>query len=74
MEKGNGKKLSSRDEKYLHMSLNDNMWKVILYIGMPLAMYQMLSQIFAILDTMMAAHISKESVSAVTYLSQHRRA
>ena len=70
MEKGNGKKLSSRDEKYLHMSLNDNMWKVILYIGMPLAMYQMLSQIFAILDTMMAAHISKESVSAVAYLSQ----
>ena len=51
MEKGNGKNLSSRDEKYLHMSLNDNMWKVILYIGMPLAMYQMLSQIFAILDT-----------------------
>ena len=52
------------------MSLNDNMWKVILYIGTPLAMYQMLSQIFAILDTMMAAHISKESVSAVAYLSQ----
>lgn len=63
-------KLSSRDERYLHMSLNDSMWKVILYIGTPLAMYQMLSQIFAILDTMMAAHISKESVSAVAYLSQ----
>lgn len=63
-------KLNKRDERYLNMSLNDNMWKVILYIGTPLAMYQMLSQIFAILDTMMAAHISKESVSAVAYLSQ----
>ncbi|MBR6725207.1 MAG: hypothetical protein IKI79_07985, partial [Erysipelotrichaceae bacterium] len=62
-------KLNKRDERYLNMSLNDNMWKVILYIGTPLAMYQMLSQIFAILDTMMAAHISKESVSAVAYLS-----
>ena len=63
-------KLNKRDETYLKMSLNDNMWKVILYIGTPLAMYQMLSQLFAILDTMMAAHISKESVSAVAYLSQ----
>ena len=63
-------KLNKRDERYLNMSLNDNMWKVILYIGTPLAMYKMLSQIFAILDTMMAAHISKESVSAVAYLSQ----
>jgi len=63
-------KLNKRDERYLNMSLNDNMWKAILYIGTPLAMYQMLSQIFAILDTMMAAHISKESVSAVAYLSQ----
>ena len=63
-------KLNKRDERYLNMSLNDNMWKVIFYIGTPLAMYQMLSQIFAILDTMMAAHISKESVSAVAYLSQ----
>ena len=32
--------------------------------------YQMLSQIFTILDTMMAAHISEESVSAVAYLAQ----
>ena len=30
----------------------------------------MLSQIFTILDTMMAAHISEESVSAVAYLAQ----
>ena len=63
-------KLSSKDEKFLNMSLNGNMMKVVLYVGFPLALYQMLSQIFAVLDTMMAAHISKESVSAVAYLSQ----
>ncbi len=62
--------LSKRDEKYLQRSLNDTMWKVVLMIGTPLALYQGLQQIFSILDTMMAAHISKESVSAVAYLSQ----
>ena len=62
--------LSKRDERYLNRSLNDTMWKVILMIGTPLALYQGLQQVFSILDTMMAAHISKESVSAVAYLSQ----
>lgn len=62
--------LSKRDEKFLEKSLNGTMWKVILMIGTPLALYQGLQQIFSILDTMMAAHISKESVSAVAYLSQ----
>lgn len=62
--------LTKKDEKFLAQSLNGPMWKVILMIGTPLAMYQMLSQVFTVLDTMMAAHISKESVSAVAYLSQ----
>ena len=62
--------LTNKDKKFLDRSLNGPMWKVILMIGTPLALYQMLSQIFSVLDTMMAAHISKESVSAVAYLSQ----
>ena len=62
--------LNSRDKHYLDMSLNAPMWKVVLYIGTPLALYQGLAAIFTILDTMMASHISKESVSAVAYLAQ----
>ena len=62
--------LTKKDEKFLERSLNGTMWKVILMIGTPLALYQGLTQVFTILDTMMAAHISKESVSAVAYLSQ----
>ena len=62
--------LTKKDEKFLEQSLNAPMWKVILKVGTPLALYQGLSQLFIILDTMMAAHISKESVSAVAYLSQ----
>ena len=54
------------------MSLNAPMWKVVLYVGTPLALYQGLAALFMILDTLMASHISKESVSAVAYLSQLR--
>ena len=62
--------LNSRDRYFLDMSLNAPMWKVVLYIGTPLALYQGLALVFTILDTMMASHISKESVSAVAYLAQ----
>ena len=62
--------LTKKDEKFLEQSLNAPMWRVILKVGTPLALYQALSQLFVILDTMMAAHISKESVSAVAYLAQ----
>ena len=62
--------LTKRDELFLERSLTGPMWRVILYVGAPLALYQGLNQLFTILDTMMASHISKESVSAVAYLSQ----
>lgn len=62
--------LTQKDQQFLEQSLNGPMWKVILQIGTPLALYQLLSQAFTILDTMMAAHISEESVSAVAYLAQ----
>ncbi len=64
--------LSSRDRSFLDMSLNAPMWKVVLYVGTPLALYQGLAALFTILDTLMASHISKESVSAVAYLAQLR--
>ena len=63
-------KLTEKDERFLHESLNGSMWKVVVSVGTPLALYQGLSILFTILDTMMAAHIREESVSAVAYLSQ----
>lgn len=62
--------LSKKDEQFREFSLNGNMWKVVLRVGTPLALYQSLNQLFKILDTMMASHISSTSVSAVAYLSQ----
>lgn len=63
-------KLTAKDERFLRESLDGPVWRVVLRIGTPLALYQGLAALFTILDTMMAAHISKESVSAVAYLSQ----
>lgn len=63
-------KLSKKDEANRELILRGNMWKVIMKLCIPLALYQSLNQIFKILDTKMAAHISSESVSAVAYLSQ----
>ena len=62
--------LTSRDAAFREKSLNAPVWKVVLSTGAPLALYQGLQQLFTILDTMMAAHISAESVSAVAYLAQ----
>ena len=44
--------------------------KVLLTVGMPLALYQALQQVFKILDALMASHISADAVSAVACLSQ----
>lgn len=62
--------LSAKDRQFREFALHDNMWKVVLYVGAPLALYQSLNQLFKVFDSMMAAHIGAGSVSAVAYLSQ----
>jgi len=62
--------LSKKDEKFREFALNGNMFRVILYVCAPLALYQSLTQVFKVFDTMMAAHISASAVSSVAYISQ----
>ncbi len=62
--------LSKKDEKFREFSLNGNMFHVILYVCLPLALYQSLTQLFKVFDTMMAAHISATAVSSVAYIGQ----
>ena len=45
--------LSKKDEQFREFSLNGPMWRVVLYVGFPLALYESLNQLFKILDTMM---------------------
>lgn len=62
--------LSEKDRKFREFALNDNLWKVIFYVCIPLAAFQLFQHMFNILDTMMASHVSAVAVSAVAYLSQ----
>ncbi|MBO5278156.1 MAG: MATE family efflux transporter [Lachnospiraceae bacterium] len=62
--------ISKKDENFREFALNGNLWMLLLQVGLPLALYQNLNMVFKILDSMMASHISAESVSAVAYLSQ----
>ncbi len=62
--------ISNKDKRFREFALNGNLWRVVLSVGFPLALYQSLNLVFRLLDTMMASHISAESVSAVAYLSQ----
>ena len=45
------------------------MWRVVLYVGFPLALYESLNQLFKILDTAMASHIGIRGVRGF-HLSQ----
>lgn len=62
--------LSTKDEKFRDFALNGKMFSVILYVCVPLALYQSLTQVFKVFDTMMASHISSTAVSSVAYISQ----
>lgn len=63
-------KLTEKDEKFREFALNDNLWKVIFHVCIPLSAFQLFQHMFNILDTMMASHVSAIAVSAVAYLSQ----
>ena len=61
---------SKNDEQFRNYALSAPPLKALLTVCAPLALYQALSQIFKILDALMAAHISSSAVSAVSCLSQ----
>ncbi len=61
---------SKQDARFREYALSAHPLKVLLTVGMPLALYQALHQLFKIVDTLMASHISADAVSAVACLSQ----
>ena len=50
--------------------LEDNEWKVIFTISFPVVIYNTLSQLFQFVDTLIAASISTNVVSIVSFISQ----
>ncbi len=62
--------ISKKDESFRQYALTAPAWRVLLVVCAPLALYQALQSIFSVLDTLMASHISANSVSAVAVLNQ----
>ena len=66
-----GRKLS--EEEFMAYSTSGNLFCIIVRIGAPLAVFALFSQLFTILDTMMASHLGTIAVSTVAYINQIRR-
>ncbi len=62
--------LSEKDRKFREFVLSGNMWRVVAAVSLPLMAYQGFMNIFKILDTVMASHISTDAVSSIAYISQ----
>ncbi len=62
--------VSKQDESFREYALTAPPMKVLLTVCGPLALYQALQQIFRVLDSLMAAHISSDAVSAIASLAQ----
>jgi len=58
------------ESEFRDYSVTGSLFSVMLKVGLPLAVFQLLQSCFNLLDAVMASHVSKTAVSAVAYLSQ----
>jgi putative MATE family efflux protein len=61
---------SAKDESFREYVLNASTLHTLFTVCGPLALYQGMQQIFKIMDTLMAAHVSASAVSAISSLTQ----
>lgn len=62
--------LSRKDDAFRNHALNGNLFSVLLTVGLPLALFNVLNSIFSIIDSFLASEVSSQAVSTVTYLNQ----
>ena len=61
---------SAKDESFREYVLTASPFRVLFTVCGPLALYQAMQQIFKIMDSLMAAHVSANAVSAISSLTQ----
>ena len=62
--------IKGKDEEFRQEVQTGNIWHLVIKVCGPLALYSWMSQLFAVLDTLMASRISAEAVSTVVYMVQ----
>ena len=60
------------EQEFRAYSLSGNLYKLIIHVGTPLAVFALFNTLFSILDTMMASHLGTIDVSTVAYMNQLR--
>ena len=60
------------EQEFRAYSLSGNLYKLIIQVGTPLAVFALFNTLFSILDTMMASHLGTIDVSTVAYMNQLR--
>lgn len=62
--------LSLRESKLRSYILTEELWKVILYITYPLAIYALFNHLYGFIDMVMVAHIGNTEVASVAIFSE----
>lgn len=60
----------SRELKLRQFILEEKLWKVILYITYPLAIYSLFNHLYGFIDMMIVAHIGNQQIASVYILSE----
>lgn len=70
MSQQNEIQLTEKEKAIRHFILNASLYKIILRLGLPIAFFQTLNQLFRVGDTFIASSIDAASVSMLTYFGQ----
>ena len=62
--------VNRKDEAFREFALTAHPLRLLFVVCGPLALYQAFQQIFTILDTLLAAHVSADAVSSIAVLAQ----
>jgi len=70
IDDGDEPQLTEVETERRNFILNGNIFQVVLQIGLPIALFQLMGTAFRVLDSFMAASISAQAVSMVSYFGQ----
>ncbi len=68
------KKLSPKESNRRNYILNGTLWKVILSISAPLALYGMFNYLYGFFDLLMVSHIGGNEVASVVFIDEIKQA
>lgn len=63
-------KLNKKDKKKRELILTGSIWKSVVLVCFPMALYQLINQMFRVFDMYITSHISTTAVSAVSFFNQ----